>query len=113
MIDPSIVDAFWAARQRDEYFPRDWFGKLSIDDAYAIQLALIDRRVANGEKHIGWKVGLTAEPIQRQFGFHEPVFGCILETTASGRVFAPADLIAPGFENELCMRIGRIPPRAL
>ena len=102
----DTIDAFWEARQRGEYFPAAFFDKLTIERAYDIQLALIDRRVAAGEKHIGWKVGLTSAAIQQQFGFHEPVFGCILETVPSGHVFAPSDLIQPGFENELCMRIG-------
>jgi hypothetical protein len=38
---------------------------------------------------------LTAPAIQKQFGFHEPVFGCVLESKPSGHVFAPGDLIAP------------------
>jgi 2-keto-4-pentenoate hydratase len=33
------------------------------------------------------------------------VFGCVLDSKPSGHVFAPAELIAPGFENELCMRL--------
>ena len=33
------------------------------------------------------------------------MFGCVLETRPSGYVFAPSDLITPGFENELCMRL--------
>ena len=103
----DIVDTFWEARLRGEFFPAAFFDTLTIPESYAVQLALIDRRVAAGEKHIGWKVGLTSAAIQQQFGFHEPVFGCILETVPSGHVFAPSDLIAPGFENELCMRIGR------
>ena len=81
---PIDVDAaasdFWTARARGEHFPSAYFGRLSLDDAYRIQLALIERRVACGERQIGWKVGLTAKPIQEQFGFHEPVFGCILES---------------------------------
>jgi 2-keto-4-pentenoate hydratase len=35
------------------------------------------------------------------------VFGCILEANTSGHVFAPGDLINPGFENELCLRLGK------
>ena len=101
----DLIEAFWQARLRGEYFPAAYYGKLTIDQAYAIQLGLIARRCAAGERQIGWKVGLTAPAIQRQFGFHEPVFGCVLETRPSGHVFAPADLIAPGFENELCMRL--------
>ena len=107
------IDAFWAARRRGEFFPAAYYDTLSIEQAYDIQLALIDRRVAAGEKHIGWKVGLTAVAIQQQFGFHEPVFGCILDTEPSGHVFAPGDLIQPGFENELCMRIGRDLPASI
>ena len=64
-------------------------------------------RVAAGEHQIGWKVGLTSKAIQQQFNVHEPVFGCILESRPTGHVFAPADLITPGFENELCLRLGK------
>jgi 2-keto-4-pentenoate hydratase len=103
--DESLIEAFWQARQHGIYFPPASFGKLTIDQSYHIQLGLIERRRAAGERQIGWKVGLTATAIQQQFGFHEPVFGCVLDSKPSGHVFSPADLIAPGFENELCMRL--------
>ncbi|MBV8848527.1 MAG: fumarylacetoacetate hydrolase family protein [Methylobacteriaceae bacterium] len=101
------VEDFWAARACGEFFPTAYFDRLTLDDAYRIQLALIERRVAAGEPHIGWKVGLTAKAIQEQFGFHEPVFGCILEMLPSGHVFGAAELINPGFETELCIRLAR------
>jgi 2-keto-4-pentenoate hydratase len=102
----SAVDDFWLARSRGEHFPTAYEGQLSLDEAYRIQLALIDRRVAAGERHIGWKVGLTAKAIQEQFGFHEPVFGCILQSFPTGHAL-PADLIKPGFETKLCMRFAK------
>ncbi len=105
MSTSDLIEAFWQARQQGVYFPPAYYNKLAIDDAYAIQLGLIARRAAAGERQIGWKVGLTAKPIQQQFGFHEPVFGCVLDSKPSGHVFAPNDLIAPGFENELCLRL--------
>ena len=40
---------------------------------------LMARRLAAGERQIGWKVGLTSKAIQQQFNVHEPVFGCILK----------------------------------
>lgn len=104
-IDPATVEAFWQARQRGVFYPPAWFGKLTMDQGYQLLFAITDRRVASGEKQIGWKVGLTAKAIQQQFGFHEPVFGCVFETKPSGHEFAPADLISPGFENELCMHL--------
>ena len=104
---PCAVEEFWAARGGSEHFPAAYFDRLSLDEAYRIQLALIDRRCAAGERQIGWKVGLTSKAIQQQFGFHEPCFGCILETRPSGHVFAVGALIRPGFETELCLRLGR------
>jgi 2-keto-4-pentenoate hydratase len=103
----AAIDSFWQAAQCGEYFPPDWYDKLDLDAAYRIQLGLIERRLARGERRIGWKVGLTAPAIQQQFGFHEPVFGCILQRDETGRVFRPGELIKPGFEPELCLRIGR------
>ena len=103
----TAIEDFWQARSRGEYFPRAYFGKLELEQAYRIQLGLIDRRIAQGERQIGWKVGLTAKPIQEQFGFHEPVFGCILESVSIGAVLKASELIAPGFESELCLRIGQ------
>jgi 2-keto-4-pentenoate hydratase len=103
----AAVDAFRAAAQRGEYFPHDWYDRLDLDAAYRIQLGLIARRCADGERQIGWKVGLTAPAIQQQFGFHEPVFGCILRRDESSRAFRPDELIKPGFEPELCLRIGQ------
>jgi 2-keto-4-pentenoate hydratase len=103
----TAVEDFWAARARGEFFPQAYFDRLDLDEAYRIQLALIERRVAAGERQIGWKVGLTAKPIQEQFGFHEPVFACILETRPTGHVFGATELIHPGFETELCVRLGR------
>lgn len=101
------IGEFWTARARGQYFPPEWFDRLTLDEAYRIQLGIIARRVAAGEKQIGWKVGLTATAIQQQFGFHEPVFGCILDSRASGHVFRSSDLIHPGFEPELCLRVGQ------
>jgi 2-keto-4-pentenoate hydratase len=105
--EQAAIESFWQARARGEHFPAEWFDRLTLDQAYRIQLGTIARRCAGGERQIGWKVGLTAKAIQEQFGFHEPVFGCILEQERSGHVFPADTLIKPGFENELCMRIGR------
>jgi len=103
----AAIDDFWDARMRGEFFPLAYYDRLTMDEAYRIQLALIDRRVASGERHIGWKVGLTAKAIQQQFSFHEPLFACILETRPTGHVFGATELIHPGFETDLCVRPGR------
>ncbi|HLI11125.1 MAG TPA: fumarylacetoacetate hydrolase family protein [Alphaproteobacteria bacterium] len=105
----AVLDDFWRARQDGVYFPPAYNGELTFDDAYRIQLGLIARREAAGERQVGWKVGLTAKTIQDQFRVHEPVFGCLLAegVKGNGAVFACGELIKPGFENEICMRLGR------
>ena len=105
----DVIEEFWAARERGVYFPPDWQDRLELDDAYRIQLALVTRRCSAGVTHVGWKVGLTAKSIQEQFKVHEPVFGCLLSEGRidSGHRFRYDDLIAPGFENEICVVLGR------
>ena len=108
----ATAAAFEAAALRGEYFPQDWADRLAIDEAYRI---LLTRLRLRGVQRAGWKVGLTARAIQEQFGVHEPVFGCLLADglKPSGHVFSRDELIEPGFENELCIVLGRdVPPGA-
>jgi 2-keto-4-pentenoate hydratase len=51
---------------------------LTVDDAYAIQLIQVRRRVADGAAVIGFKVGLTSAAMQQQMGLFEPDFGHLL-----------------------------------
>jgi 2-keto-4-pentenoate hydratase len=101
----AATEEFAAARTRGEYFPKAWFDRLSLDDAYGLQLALIRRA---GARRVGWKVGLTSTAIQQQFQVHEPAFGCLLANGRldTGHVFRADELITPGFENELCIVTG-------
>lgn len=104
-----VADALWAAMQEGRYMPPEWSGKLTMDEGYAVQLALLRRRIASGERQAGWKVGLTAKAMQAQQKMHEPCFGYLLESGrhASGRSYVFDELIAPGFENELCLTVGK------
>lgn len=103
------IDGFWDDWQRGVHFPQGWRERLELDDAYRIQLGVVARRCTGGVKQVGWKVGLTARAIQEQFDVHEPVFGCLLSEgrVESGHVFRHADLITPGFENEVCVVLAR------
>lgn len=105
----AAVDAIWASAQAGRYYPAEWRGRLDLDRAYRVQLGILDRHLTRGQVQAGWKVGLTARAIQLQAGIHEPVFGFLLAAGAcpSGTVFPFAELIEPGFENELCLTLGR------
>lgn len=103
------IEAFWADWQRGVHFPAAWRDRLDLEDAYRVQLALVARRCTGGATQAGWKVGLTAKAIQDQFDVHEPVFGCLLSEgrLTTGHVFRHAELRTPGFENEVCVVLGR------
>ena len=102
------IDSIWEATQQGIYYPQEWKGKLNVDEGYRVQLGLLERYVAEGERHAGWKVGLTAKAIQDQIGYHEPVFGFLLErgNRDSGTTIEADELVAPSFETELCLTMG-------
>ena len=107
LIDQAI-DAFWqCAGQRTAPGP-EWMKRLSREEAYQVQLGVLARYTAAGERQAGWKVGLTSKAMQAQQGVHEPVLGFLLQSgeQPSGTRFRYADLIRPGFENELCLTVG-------
>jgi 2-keto-4-pentenoate hydratase len=104
----AVLEAVWAAHARGHHPVAAWDGpRLSLDQAYAVQLALLGRYEASGHRLAGWKVGLTSAAIQEQVGVHEPVFGFLLESAhrASGTVFEAADLVSPRIEDELCFTL--------
>jgi 2-keto-4-pentenoate hydratase len=108
MSTEQAIDAFWdCARQRKAPGP-EWMKRLSREEAYRVQLGVLARYVGAGERQAGWKVGLTSKAMQAQQGVHEPVLGFLLVSgeRPSGTRFQYADLIRPGFENELCLTVG-------
>jgi 2-keto-4-pentenoate hydratase len=102
------ADALWSAIERGEHMPADWRGRLSLADAYLVNLAILRRRIARGDAQAGWKVGLTSDAMRAQWGIPEPCLGVLLRSghRASGARFAFDALIAPGIENELCLTMG-------
>lgn len=58
-------------------------GELSVDEAYAVQAMMVKRRIQNGERVIGWKVGATSQAVLGQLRgvIDEPILGCM--TSAS------------------------------
>ena len=103
----QAIEEFWQARQGGPY-PLDWEAKLSQEDAYRINLALLNRHLADGRKQAGWKVGLTARAIRDQFGLPEPLFAVLFEDGRweSGVSHPVSDLYKAGWENELCLTMG-------
>jgi 2-keto-4-pentenoate hydratase len=107
MSTEQTVEALLAHQQRGDVFPAGWRGKLELDEAYRVQLGILERKLARGERQAGWKVGLTADSMREMFGSSSPVFGYLLETgsVASGHVFRFAELRSPMVENEILVTL--------
>ncbi|MEO6349146.1 MAG: fumarylacetoacetate hydrolase family protein [Candidatus Limnocylindrales bacterium] len=80
----------------------------SLEQAYAVQSAVIGRRLAGGAQLVGHKVGLTNVAMQKQLGVDEPDFGRLLddmEIAADGEI-SMATLIQPRIEPEIAFILG-------
>ncbi len=52
---------------------------ISIDDAYHVSLQMLQRRLDNGEKVIGKKIGVTSKSVQTMLNVHQPDFGFLTD----------------------------------
>ena len=81
---------------------------LTIEDAYAIQAALVGARLEAGDSLAGAKLGLTSIAKQQQMGVSEPAYGWVPASSvlsASGEV-ALDELIHPRAEPEFVFLMG-------
>lgn len=78
----EIADQLYAAAKSKEYLDpiRDELGIKNIEAAYEIQKINIDRRIKEGARIVGKKVGLTSKVVQKQLGVDEPDYGILLDT---------------------------------
>lgn len=76
--------------------------ELSLDDAYAIQAALLELQLGRGDTLAGAKLGLTSAAKQEQMGVDEPVYGWVpaASVLAEGEA-SVGELIHPRCEPEL------------
>ncbi|AJC22756.1 2-oxo-hept-4-ene-1,7-dioate hydratase [Pandoraea pulmonicola] len=83
--------------------------EITIAEAYAIQRAWIDAKLARGRKIIGHKIGLTSRAMQMASRIDEPDFGVLLDNMLweDGGEIDCARLIVPRVEVELAFVLGR------
>jgi 2-oxopent-4-enoate/cis-2-oxohex-4-enoate hydratase len=82
---------------------------ITIDDAYRIQLRMIERRVAAGERVIGKKIGVTSKVVQDMLKVDQPDFGQLLSGMVfnEGEAVSVAKLIQPKAEAEVAFVLSR------
>jgi 2-oxopent-4-enoate/cis-2-oxohex-4-enoate hydratase len=78
--------------------------EITIEDAYHISLRLLDRRLADGEKVIGKKIGLTSKVVQKMLGVNQPDFGYLTDAmlfNSGDEVPVSSQMIQPKAEGEI------------
>ena len=76
---------------------------ITIEDAYHIQQQMLSRRLTNGEKIIGKKIGVTSKVVMDMLGVYQPDFGYLLDGMVynEGESIPMNTLIQPKAEGEI------------
>ena len=85
---------------------RKRFPDLTIDDAYAISLGMLAKRLNDGERIVGKKIGVTSRAVQDMLGVHQPDFGFLtdfMEVPDRGNVRISGSMIQPRAEAEIAL----------
>jgi 2-keto-4-pentenoate hydratase len=99
--------AIYAAQRDAKQIPAPsaTFGPLSLDEAYEVQLGVLDERVRAGERQLGWKVGATSFAILEQMKgiLDAPMFGFVTSGSLRGErgEVRRSDFFSLGIEPEI------------
>ena len=114
-----MIDAF-AARLEDAWQRREPLPPLSdqgltdVTDAYAVQQEWTSRRLADGDRIVGRKIGLTSRAVQEQMGVGEPDYGTLWASRyfpvgQTGAAAPALEFIQPRVEGEFAFLLGELP----
>ncbi len=82
---------------------------MSLDDAYAVQDALIALKLAAGRHRVGWKIGLTSRAMQEALQIDTPDSGVLLDDMVfvDGAMVPKNRFIQPRAEAEIAFLMAR------
>ncbi|CAM3914737.1 2-oxopent-4-enoate hydratase [Roseateles saccharophilus] len=83
--------------------------EIDIDAAYRVQQRMIARRLQDGERVVGKKIGVTSRAVMNMLGVYQPDFGYMLDgmIVADGESIAMSTLIQPKAEGEIAFIMKR------
>jgi 2-keto-4-pentenoate hydratase len=81
---------------------------LGIADGYAVQSELVKLILADGDRIVGYKAGLTSKPMQTMLGVDQPDYGPVLASTVyrDGDEVSLSRFIQPKIEAEIVLVLG-------
>lgn len=84
------------------------YPEMTLQDAYTIQRASIERRKARGEQLVGMKMGLTSKAKMEQMDVHDPIYGHLTDAMeiSDGETVDYHRFCHPRVEPELAFVIG-------
>ncbi|MBS3942027.1 MAG: fumarylacetoacetate hydrolase family protein [Actinobacteria bacterium] len=80
---------------------------LTLEQAYDVQRQLVELLLAEGDRIVGYKLGLTSRPMQQLFGVDTPDFSAIVgaQQLSAGGVVALDRFISPMVEAEFVFHL--------
>lgn len=100
-----LTDRIEAAQRTASAIPKltEDFPGMTLGDGYAIQLSLLRRWLAEGQRQVGWKAGLTSKAKMDQMGVRVPTIGFLLADMyrAENSLVRTDDLVHPRVECEV------------
>lgn len=103
----DCADALYEARRsRVPIAPfTDTHPEWGVEEGYAVQEQLVHRLLGDGERIVGYKLGLTSAPMQRLLGVDSPDFGPVFASTVyrDGAELPIDRFIAPRMEGEIAV----------
>lgn len=77
--------------------------EMTMDDAYAVQSAWVEQKIADGRKVIGWKIGLTSKAMQYALNIDIPDSGVLFDDMMfeDGATIPKERFIQPRIEAEI------------
>jgi 2-keto-4-pentenoate hydratase len=100
----EMANALWEAYKGEAIAPlRDVSDDVSPEMAYQIQNIITERRLSEGARLVGRKIGLTSKAVQKQLGVDQPDYGMLFAESAycSGDTIQATDFLQPKAEAEI------------
>ncbi len=107
----KAANRLWLAQQTLQTCApvRELFSGATQDFGYRVQELNTNRRLAEGARLVGRKIGLTSVAVQKQLAVDQPDYGMLFAdmARADGETVSMARLIQPKVEGEIAFVLGR------